>query len=76
MTVRILPKGHLLREQDSSIPPHTLPSGRPLDRVHSCLNPLRGLLPSLPQGRRGEFLRKLTILSQLIKTASNDIVLK
>ncbi len=71
MTVRILPKGHLLREQDSSIRPHTLPSGRPLDRVHSCLNPL----PS-PGEAGGEFLRKLTILSQLIKTASNDIVLK
>ena len=40
------------------LPPHTPPSGRPLDRVDSPPNPRQGLLPSRPPGERGEQLHR------------------
>jgi hypothetical protein len=47
-----------------------------LDRVHLPPQSPRGLLPSRLPGEAGGVLNKLTIFTQLNKSASNDIVLK
>lgn len=50
--------------------PHTPPSGRPLDRDGFAPKPPSGgFSPPVPQGRRGEFLRKLTIITQQLTTS-------
>ena len=43
------------RATSTGLPPRTLPSGRPLDRVWvRPQTPIRGLLPSRPPGERGD----------------------
>jgi hypothetical protein len=46
------------------------------DRVHLPSQSPRGILPSRPPGEARGFPQRLTILTQLIKSAANEIVLK
>ena len=57
------------------LPPHTPPSGRPLDRDGFAPKPPSGGFPLPSPGERGEFRRKLTIITQQL-TPPDEIVLK